>query len=86
MIMLSLATTRRTVLGLVVKQHHSRRQLSSSMLRATPSTSFDDGTSPIQITTPIYYVNDKPHIGHAYTSTGTSDVVVVWFLSWVSSC
>jgi len=20
------------------------------------------------ITTPIYYVNDKPHIGHAYTS------------------
>ena len=22
----------------------------------------------IYITTPIYYVNDKPHIGHAYTS------------------
>ena len=21
------------------------------------------------ITTPIYYVNDKPHIGHAYTTT-----------------
>jgi len=20
------------------------------------------------LTTPIYYVNDKPHIGHAYTS------------------
>ena len=20
------------------------------------------------ITTPVYYVNDKPHIGHAYTS------------------
>ena len=20
------------------------------------------------ITTPIYYVNDKPHIGHAYTT------------------
>ena len=20
------------------------------------------------ITTPIYYVNDKPHLGHAYTS------------------
>lgn len=20
------------------------------------------------VTTPIYYVNDKPHIGHAYTS------------------
>ncbi|HUV31809.1 MAG TPA: methionine--tRNA ligase [Acidobacteriota bacterium] len=23
---------------------------------------------PIYITTPIYYVNDRPHIGHAYTS------------------
>jgi hypothetical protein len=34
----------------------------------TPATSFDDGVSPFQITTPIYYVNDKPHIGHAYTS------------------
>ncbi len=21
------------------------------------------------ITTPIYYVNDRPHIGHAYTTT-----------------
>ena len=21
------------------------------------------------VTTPIYYVNDAPHIGHAYTST-----------------
>ena len=20
------------------------------------------------VTTPIYYVNDKPHLGHAYTS------------------
>jgi len=25
-------------------------------------------TSPFYITTPIYYVNDKPHIGHAYTT------------------
>lgn len=33
------------------------------------STSFDDGKSPYYITTPIYYVNDVPHIGHAYTST-----------------
>ncbi len=24
--------------------------------------------APFYITTPIYYVNDKPHIGHAYTS------------------
>jgi methionyl-tRNA synthetase len=34
----------------------------------TPPTPFDDGVSPFEITTPIYYVNDKPHIGHAYTS------------------
>lgn len=34
----------------------------------TPATPFDDGASPFEITTPIYYVNDKPHIGHAYTS------------------
>ena len=24
---------------------------------------------PIYVTTPIYYVNDRPHIGHVYTST-----------------
>ena len=29
------------------------------------------------ITTPIYYVNDKPHIGHAYTSIA-SDVLARW--------
>ena len=23
---------------------------------------------PFYITTPIYYVNDRPHIGHAYTT------------------
>jgi methionyl-tRNA synthetase len=42
---------------------------SSSILLGTPATNFDDGKSPFEITTPIYYVNDKPHIGHAYTST-----------------
>jgi methionyl-tRNA synthetase len=26
---------------------------------------------PIYYTTPIYYVNDKPHVGHAYTSLAT---------------
>ena len=25
-------------------------------------------TQPFYITTPIYYVNDAPHIGHAYTT------------------
>ena len=31
-------------------------------------SSLNGETSPYYITTPIYYVNDKPHIGHAYTS------------------
>jgi hypothetical protein len=49
----------------------SRRSASIAPLTfGTPATTFDDGKSPLQITTPIYYVNDKPHIGHAYTSTG----------------
>ena len=26
-------------------------------------------TGPCYVSTPIYYVNDKPHIGHVYTST-----------------
>ncbi len=26
------------------------------------------GRTPFYVTTPIYYVNDKPHIGHAYTT------------------
>ena len=25
--------------------------------------------TPYYITTPIYYVNDRPHIGHCYTTT-----------------
>lgn len=40
----------------------------ASSTTGTPPTPSDDGTSPFGITTPIYYVNDKPHIGHAYTS------------------
>ena len=32
------------------------------------------GAKTFYITTPIYYVNDKPHIGHAYT-TLACDVV-----------
>ena len=46
----------------------------ASKLVGTPVTPVDDGKRPFQVTTPIYYVNDKPHIGHAYTSTAC-DVV-----------
>jgi methionyl-tRNA synthetase len=34
-------------------------------------------TRPCFITTPIYYVNDRPHIGHAYTSLA-ADVLARW--------
>ena len=32
---------------------------------------------PFYVTTPIYYVNDVPHIGHAYTTTA-GDVLTRW--------
>jgi len=53
------------------QQHQESRRFSTFLTASstkTPPTSVDDGNSPFQITTPIYYVNDKPHIGHAYTS------------------
>ena len=34
--------------------------------------------SKFYITTPIYYVNDKPHLGHAYT-TLAADVLIRWY-------
>src|SRR6478752_8231538 len=39
-----------------------------------------DGPAPekrFYVTTPIYYVNDAPHIGHAYT-TVAGDVLTRW--------
>ena len=55
-----------------VQQHRVRKVSRAVALSpGTAATSFDDGQRPFQITTPIYYVNDKPHIGHAYTSVGT---------------
>jgi methionyl-tRNA synthetase len=32
----------------------------------------------IYITTPIYYINDKPHIGHTY-STFTADILARFY-------
>ena len=34
-------------------------------------------TKAFYVTTPIYYVNDAPHIGHAYT-TVAGDVLTRW--------
>jgi methionyl-tRNA synthetase len=47
-----------------------------------PVGSLDDVTNspaskPFYLTTPIYYVNDVPHIGHAYT-TVAGDVLTRW--------
>jgi methionyl-tRNA synthetase len=36
---------------------------------------------PFYVTTPIYYVNDAPHIGHAYT-TVAADVIARWRRLW----
>lgn len=36
-----------------------------------------EATSAFYLTTPIYYVNDAPHIGHAYT-TVAADVITRW--------
>eukprot|EP00566_Odontella_aurita_P005707 CAMPEP_0113542842 /NCGR_PEP_ID=MMETSP0015_2-20120614/9833_1 /TAXON_ID=2838 /ORGANISM="Odontella" /LENGTH=583 /DNA_ID=CAMNT_0000442947 /DNA_START=191 /DNA_END=1942 /DNA_ORIENTATION=+ /assembly_acc=CAM_ASM_000160 len=52
----------------VIWSRTSCRSVTNLSAVGTPATPFDDGKSPFQITTPIYYVNDKPHIGHAYTS------------------
>src|SRR3954469_4840508 len=37
--------------------------------------------TPFYVTTPIYYVNDAPHIGHAYT-TLAADVLARWRRLW----
>ena len=36
--------------------------------------------APCDVTTPIYYVNDQPHVGHAYT-TVTTDFLARWHRS-----
>jgi methionyl-tRNA synthetase len=38
-------------------------------------------TRPFYVTTPIYYVNDVPHIGHAYT-TVAADALARWRRLW----
>src|SRR3954468_15301423 len=40
----------------------------SANCQRTPTTDRSMTAGPFYITTPIYYVNDVPHIGHAYTT------------------
>ena len=42
-----------------------------------PVTSATGADKAFYLTTPIYYVNDAPHIGHAYTTTA-GDVLTRW--------
>ena len=44
---------------------------------AHDETAAPAGTQSFYLTTPIYYVNDAPHIGHAYT-TVAGDVLTRW--------
>lgn len=41
------------------------------------ATGSEQGTKTYYVTTPIYYVNDAPHLGHAYT-TVAGDVLTRW--------
>ena len=40
-----------------------------TMVRRRCATMTVRAAQPTFVTTPIYYVNDQPHIGHVYTST-----------------
>ncbi|HZP50989.1 methionine--tRNA ligase, partial [Actinocrinis sp.] len=44
---------------------------------ASGSDAPGSGDKTFYVTTPIYYVNDAPHIGHAYTTTA-GDVLTRW--------
>src|SRR5678810_973757 len=63
---------------------HSRQQEPQPSILAANLVSSDtvmDSKNTFYITTPIYYVNDVPHIGHAYT-TVAGDVLTRWRRLW----
>ena len=47
-------------------RHPDEPALPQMMFRNDRMT--DSNSRRFYVTTPIYYVNDKPHIGHAYTT------------------
>ena len=51
--------------------------LTEHRANSEPRTSRVTPVGRFYVTTPIYYVNDVPHIGHAYT-TVTADAVARW--------
>lgn len=38
------------------------------------------GADTFYVTTPIYYVNDSPHVGHAYTTVAADTLARFWRL------
>ena len=52
---------------MVASQKYSSEQNNSSEAKELSSNSFAK-ENKFYVTTPIYYVNDSPHIGHAYTT------------------
>lgn len=56
------------------QQPHSRSRLTKISKTRVFDGAGERDTSPFFISTPIYYVNGQPHLGHAYTSV-VSDVI-----------
>lgn len=61
---------------------HNRKWQYLTKLRSTNSNKRDCNTfeNNFYITTPIYYVNGEPHLGHAYTSTMADVIARFWKL------
>jgi len=62
---------------------HSRQQEPQPSILAANLVSSDrvmDSKNTFYITTPIYYVNDVPHIGHAYTTVAADILARYWRL------
>ena len=64
----------------VVQSGHKRPDGQASELGSVPThwpRTLNGVPGRFFLTTPIYYVNDVPHIGHAYT-TVTADALARW--------
>ena len=60
-----------------VQMYHQMTKLDHNLKIKSHRSTFNmqiDSSSPFYVTTPIYYVNGQPHLGHAYTSVA-ADVI-----------
>ncbi|KAI8911925.1 tRNA synthetases class I (M)-domain-containing protein [Powellomyces hirtus] len=67
----------RVLLG-VVPSHTTRRSHSESILRPSATSRTAQTDRPLYITTPIFYVNADPHIGHLYSAV-LADTLKRWY-------